>query len=188
MISVDKQISRYFKGFFNGVKAALPEKATVVAYKLVTEFNLYMDAMARSNHARFHHVYEWNMVGEEAGRLFSLQVSPMPNGAVISYSLLPSVMPNENGVVFVNKAIVMESGEQVSFTTDKPVPIGDDQFRVGEFTFIPGGMDTNGAFRETFITYFMTVPQIQMQQKNITINQSGNSEMAGYHDARRLLQ
>jgi hypothetical protein len=186
MISLDLQLNRYFNGFFKGVQAMLPEKAQTTALQLIAEFNAYMDALARSNPSMYHHVYEWNMVGEPAGRLFQLRVFPKPNGAIITYELLQSVIPNNNGVVFANKATIMESGADVTFTTEKPVPIADDTFRVGEFTFIPGGPDTNDAFRQAFIGYFASRPM--PRNKDITISASGNSESAGYRDARRLLQ
>jgi hypothetical protein len=187
VITLDKQLKRYFGGFWNGVKDGIQENTLATALRMTVEFGAYVDAMARIDHARLHHVYEWGMVGKESGRLFELKVIPKPSGgAIITYQFNESVVPNDNGVVFANKATVMESGESVTFETNKPVPIAEDTFRVGEFTFIPGGVDTNGAFLDTFVSYFST--RRMPIGRNIVINASGTTSGAGYRDARRMFE
>jgi hypothetical protein len=185
MKPLHRQISEYFGGFFEGVQDHMPEKLQLIGLRFMVEFSAYIDAAARSNPSQFHHVYEWGMVGEEAGRLFEMQMYPTGNSLVITYVFLPSVVPNENGVVFTEKATIMEEGRPVTFETDKAVPIGDGEFRTGSFTFIPGGEDVNGAFRKAFISYFTARPQIE--QKNVTIRPSGISRISGYNDARRII-
>jgi hypothetical protein len=185
MKPLNKQISEYFDGFFKGVQDIMPEKLELIGLRFMVEFSAYIDAMARSNPEQFHHVYEWGMVGDEAGRLFDMKMYPSGSYLVITYEFLPSVVPNENGYVFTNKATVMESGESVTFETDRAVPIGEEEFRTGRFTFVPGGEDVNGAFKKAFISYFSARPEIE--QKNVTIRPSGITRISGYNDARRLL-
>lgn len=172
----------YFKGFFDTV---LSNKALMtIAAKLILEFNQYVDMLASSNPHRFHHVYEWNRVGDASSRLFQLSAVPTTNGIIISYDFNQSVTPNDNGQFFPDKATVMESGQQVSFETNQPVPV-QDSFRVGVFTFVPGGMDTNGAFQDTFMTYFIA-RKLTLERTIDAVQSSTLSRATGIKDGMRV--
>jgi hypothetical protein len=108
----------------------------------------------------------------------------MNKGGMITYNFLPSITPNDNGVIFANKAEVMENGDEVSFTTNTPVPLPDGEFRVGQFTFNPGGIETIGAFRETFILYFARA--IDVNGPNLKINASPLTYNQGMRDGDRI--
>lgn len=161
MSHVGRNLGQYFSGFFEGIRTALPTAAYTKGLVLAEEFNQYVDSFASASPHVLHHVYEWGQCGVADARLFRLQVTPDgATGAWITYELLESQTPNPNGDMFPMKAEVMESGEMVTFTTDKPVPMELDDgliFRVGQFTFKPGGKDTTGAFRDIFIDYFRNI-------------------------------
>ena len=153
---------------------------------MIVEFGLYVDSYASSNPHVLHHVYEWGAVGDQQARLFDLKAVPAGNGVVITYEFLPSVVPNENGVVFTNKAQVMESGDTVTFETNKPVPINDGEtFRVGQFTFKPGGEGTTGAFREVFMLYF-AAKRIDGINDNLKMKPSVLTRAGGERDGKRI--
>jgi hypothetical protein len=174
----------YFNGFFRGIQQSEREQEMKSAFILVEEFNLYVDALARANPHKFHHVYEWNSVGDSGARLFSLRVLPAGNSALIQYEFLPSVTPNDNGHVFTNKAEMMESGDMVTFETDKNVPIGDEEFRTGSFTFKPGGVHTTGSFGRTFAEFFIARRNIMINTRGGTVKPSQFSDSGGYRDGR----
>lgn len=181
-----KSLTSYFDGFFDAVREMLPIAEYQLATKMAMEFGQYMDMTSAASPHNFHHVYEWGMVGQQDGRLFELTVTPNGRSATISYNFKPSIVPNENGVVFVDKAEVMESGDTVTFETDKPVPINDgESFRVGQFTFVPGGNGTSGAFREAFVLYFSS-KTVAARISNIKITPSQLTRSGGERDARRL--
>lgn len=167
----DGDLTAYFNEFFSEIQQVEQEEEYKTALKLVVEFGEYIDQMARSNPHMLHHVYEWNMVGVREGRLFDLRITPTNMGSTITYEFLKSVMPNDNGVVFADKAQVMEDGNPVSFETDTPVPLYDGtMFRVGRFTFVPGGQDVGGSFALMFRTFFTNRQNIRISDRNIPIS------------------
>lgn len=180
------KIEQYFDGFFDSIERNELPAEMATAARMIAEFGMYVDSYAAANPHRLHHVYEWGMVGEQQGRLFELTAVPTGNSVVITYELLPSVVPNENGVIFTDKATVMESGETVTFETDKPVPINDGEtFRVGQFTFVPGGPATNGAFRETFMLYFAS-RRIEISTRSLKMKPSALTRAGGERDGKRI--
>jgi hypothetical protein len=179
-----RDLEQYFDGFLDYFEHSDFSQEMKYAWQLIAQFGEFVHAYARSNPHILHHVYEWGMVGIPEGRLFELSAVPYGSGVAITYEFLESHVPNENGVVFSQKAEVMESGQQVSFETDKPVPIGDS-FRVGQFTFIPGGTSTNGAFRELFVNYFITKTQIVVGGGG-RMHPTQMTRVGGESDARRI--
>lgn len=174
------KISTFFDGFFDALKAEEPAAEFKTAAQLILEFGQYVDAMAAANPHRFHHVYEWNQVGQEDARLFELKAIPSGSSVVITYEFKKSLTPNDNGVVFADKATVMESGQSVTTSPRGPVPINDgEMFRVGPFTFTPGGNDTNNAFRDTFMLYFASRSNLSTRG-NKKINKGTMSYSDGY--------
>ena len=104
------------------------------AYPVLKEgLGEYIDARALTNHKELHHVYEWGMVGDPAGRLWNIRkIKTGPDSFKIEYYFLVSkrTVPIDpilktrgtsgafvsKSTVFKNKAIVMESGEPVVIT------------------------------------------------------------------------
>lgn len=177
-------LRQYFDGFFDVMGKIDTVGEIEAAERWVGEFYLYMDSLAASNPHRFHHVYEWYQVGNQMARLFELNVKPSGMGTVISYDFKESVTPNSNGQFFPNKASVMESGQMVTFTTERAVPI-DDEFRTGRFTFKPGGDQTTGAFGEAFITFFGGKVLVKSSPLK-TITPTSYSKQGGIADGVRL--
>lgn len=78
LIAVESDMSEAYvaTGFIQGVAGAITTDKHINAVMdvLFTEMNMefleYMDAYAASAPDRFHHVYEWDMVGVPSGRLF----------------------------------------------------------------------------------------------------------------------
>ncbi len=133
---------------------------------------------ARSIKKSFHHVYEWNQVGTESGRLFRIIKKQESGGnASVYYKFNNSKKkapiskilstPGENGKsvtrsgIFKRKAEVMESGSQVSFITSRYIAFSP---KSGGIVFVPpgrtitiknpGGEGTSGTFEKHFKTWW----------------------------------
>ncbi len=176
------KLANYVEGFVTGVKEANAYTPYEIALYQITEFGKFVDTMASMNPHRLHHVYEWNQVGDSESRLFQLTARPILTKVVVTYEFLPSVTPNNNGQVFWDKAQVMESGNMVTNNPSTAVLLRDGNWRVGPFTFNPGGDSTTNAFRETFIDYFST--RIIVGPRSI--KSSPLTRAGGYNDARRI--
>ena len=89
---------------------------SVIFKQIQKDFGEYVDSQARMKPQSLHHVYEWNNVGVESARLFSLK--KIGNEGLtfrIAYDFKPSksAVPTNYGKarhVFANKALVMEDG------------------------------------------------------------------------------
>lgn len=118
-------------------------------------FEAYLDAVARIDPYRYHHIYEFGMTGNKSGRLFR---STIKNGS-ISYSFTDSKVPNENGQVFVKKAFVMESGQPLQITPKNSEFLafeidGEQIFARSTYVQNPGGPYVAGSFKAIFEEYF----------------------------------
>ena len=118
-------------------------------------FEAYLDAVARIDPYRYHHIYEFGMTGNKSGRLFR---STIKNGS-ISYSFTDSKVPNENGQIFVKKAFVMESGQPLQITPKNSEFLafeidGEQIFARSTYVQNPGGPYVAGSFRAIFEEYF----------------------------------
>lgn len=136
---------------------------------------------ARSMHSSLHHVYEWNQVGKENGRLFRIiKTNQLPGSMIVSYKFnnskkvvpipqeLKTIGPTGKSIkkskVFKKKAEVMESGKPVSFITKKTIIFSDR----GALKFVPknklieisnpGGKDSSGGFSRHFLAWWATRP------------------------------
>lgn len=118
-------------------------------------FEAYVDHAARIDSYRYHHIYEFNSAGNKNSRLFR---STVKDGK-ISYSLIDSSKPNQNGQVFVKKAFIMEAGEPILIkpTNSKTLAYEID----GEMVFSKssriqesGGPFVAGAFQSIFDEFF----------------------------------
>lgn len=177
------KLANYFEGFTTGVNEANSYTPYEIAMYQINAFGEFVDAIARANPHRLHHVYEWDQCGDSGSRLFELSASPAMSRVVVTYEFLPSVSPNRNGQVFWDKAQVMESGMSVISDPSTAVLLRDGNWRVGPFMISnPGGDDTTNAFRETFVQYFST--RIIVGPKSIKA--SSMTQSGGYNDARRI--
>lgn len=130
-----------------------------------------VDREAVKNPKAFHHVYEWGRLGSPDGRLFILERRGILGGNLdIETSFLPSKVPSQSNRsgrgqrninasnIFRYKAAVMESGQQVSFTTSQVTPIGGEGF-VAPGTRInilnPGGIQTKNSFGKFMVSWYV---------------------------------
>ncbi len=110
-----KNIVSYSRGFTNGVKVAQPNFNRELSIFIKEALNKYIDAKARANPESLHHVYEWDMVGSSAGRLFEFTTTYTQNFITFTGRLLPSSRPSNNSTEpFRDKAEIMEN--QISIT------------------------------------------------------------------------
>ena len=118
--------------WYAGVDPAAMRKYNDKIFNNVNKnFNKYMDQRARALPTKYHHVYEWNMIGRPGGRLWKLRKRNSGNASMeIRYDFLTSKVrapihpllakagPTGKRVtkstIFKNKAYVMEEGIPVT--------------------------------------------------------------------------
>lgn len=136
-------------------------------------FGLWLDNRARREPEKYHHLYEWDKVGDKNARLFECEISNSEE-PVINFYLKESSSQNENGYIFYNKASVMESGESVviepinseilAFEID-----GDTIFTPNEVTVeSPGGDATTGAFSNALNEFMMEEAERSLESLGFT--------------------
>jgi hypothetical protein len=187
-------IGKFFNDFFETVEDGLQDVEMARALQFIEDFNAYADSFARANPHVLHHVYEWNMAGDESARLFKLNAIPMDGIVTITWEFLPSVTENNNqkyshvaNHVFRDKASVMESGNTVEFSTEKMVPTWyATVWRSGTFTFNPGGPATDGAFGEVFENYF-AASKARSRIDNIRFTATHLAKNAGVATGRKFI-
>lgn len=139
------------------------------------DFDVFMTGMSQTQPSRFHHVYEWNQIGNPAMALWETYQRGQGRNREISFQWLPSVTevplpdvpegPNgeqfEGGHIFHWKAPVMEYGQAVTIARRNsnalafPNPMGDPEqpiiFTKGPVIIRnPGGDAVTGSFTATF--------------------------------------
>ena len=129
------------------------------AFIVKNYFNEYMDSRAKGSPSQYHHVYEFDQVGQSSARLFSPTVLDTPGGAVLKYTFKSAKMPNREGYPFPNKAEVMENGETIIVTPKKSryltYQLSDGKFVRSTRSVItdPGGPGVAGSFEKTFYQF-----------------------------------
>ena len=132
------------------------------------EFGLFLDAQARSKPKQFHHVYEWNLIGSEAARLFKLnKLTSEGLQLSLSYSFLPSKSKvptkGKRSFIFANKASIMENANAVLIS-----PVNAErlvfQAKAGYTVFMPkgksvtvknpGGLAVKYSFKNAYQRFF----------------------------------
>ena len=144
------------------------------AIKFVKDTN----RLSRSLKKSFHHIYEWNGVGQESSRLFRVIKKQETGGSASIYYRFNNSkkkspiaealkIPGTSGKVvstsgvFKRKAEVMESGESVNFTTSRYIAFSP---KGGGIVFVPpgksisirnpGGKAVPGSFEKHFRTWW----------------------------------
>lgn len=169
----------------------------------VVQFLKNTDLKASSRGRKsLHHVYEWNEVGEQSGRLFRIiKTNEAPGAMSIYYKFnnskkvvpIPKALktPGPTGKsvkkskIFKRKAEVMEEGRSVSFQTKKTIVF----LQKRNLVFVPknkvinilnpGGKQTTNAFSKHFISWWSTKP-------NSIITKSGMFESLEKNVSRAL--
>ena len=183
-------------------KAILEELANAVFTLTGKAFKKAMDLEAKANPKKYHHIYEWNKVGNSMSRLFFLYKQSSADGKLIirpgfkqSKTKVPVdpvlLAPGKTGKVvaarhvFRDKASIMESGKPIIYRTTKNIPIPQNgQLRfVAAGTIIknyhPGGKEVKGSF-EKFYNYWFS------NKVNSVIESSGMLDKIDVEVARIL--
>lgn len=156
-----KNIIGYAEGFLVGAKSAEPKLLKNLGVSVKEILEEYIDAIARMDPEQLHHVYEWYQVGSPDARLFNIDYTVNGTGLSVSstFSQSRSVKAGSK-VPFYDKAAMMESGVSVTikpressvlaFTVD-----GQQVFTPNTVTVNnPGGRAVQGAFKNTFESFF----------------------------------
>lgn len=172
---------------------------------------------ARSMKSYLHHVYDWNELGKESGRLFRIiKTNQVPGSMSIYYRFnnsnnkvpVPNQLKNpgktgksvKKSFIFKKKAEVMESGKQVSFITNNTIVFLKNK----EIKFIPknklirianpGGKDTENGFLKHFISWWSTKPEQIVEKSGMfpriekNVANSLNVKFAGNKEARSAIR
>ncbi|QIN94023.1 hypothetical protein PP459_gp211 [Streptomyces phage Wakanda] len=142
------------------------------------EFTDHMSVIAPSQSSRFHHVYEWGMVGNPLGKLWTDRLVGGGNNRIATFQWRASkkVVPVREdfqavGVkqihVFVWKAPVMESGvsleiapkrgKVLAYFTGPTTPEGKYEMAITSNPIRvenPGGVATTGAFTREYVSWW----------------------------------
>jgi hypothetical protein len=160
-------------------KVVLEELANAVFTLSSQSFVKAMNIEAKGNPKTYHHIYEWNKIGLNSGRLFFLYKESSVGGKLIikpgfiksktKVPVSPELLaPGRTGKsvasrhVFRDKASIMESGKPVIFRASKPTPIpsGGKLSFVAAGTIIrnynPGGKKVKGSFEKFYNNWFNT--------------------------------
>jgi hypothetical protein len=126
-------------------------------------FDEYMDARSKQNSQSYHHVYEFDSVGDRSSRLFKADINSTPDGsATITYSFTSAKRPNREGYPFPNKAEVMEAGNPITITPKKSEYL---QFMLEDGKFVkskqvvvnnPGGPGVANSFTTTLNRFMVS--------------------------------
>lgn len=156
-----KNVIEYSEGFFNGIDMKRVDFNNELADFTSEALKKYIDAQARMNPLKLHHVYEWGKAGNASSRLF--EFSTRVSGRTISIvgNFLPSKSISETShEAFVDKATVMENSIQVVIEPkNSDVLVFENK---GDVVFTknaiyidhPGGDEVAGSFGETVDSFF----------------------------------
>ena len=126
---------------------------------LAAYFGAYVDNVARSNHAKYHHLYEPGYSGQQQYRLFEAWIT-QGSKPELTYNFTPSSEPGDSGYVFRNRAYVMENQipMRISAKNKKFLRFeykGKFYSKKQVYVAHPGGKEAGGSFAELFYL-FMT--------------------------------
>jgi hypothetical protein len=181
------------------------------------DFVKFTHMRARSFRKMLHHVYEWDMVGNESGRLYRIIKANQSAGSISVYytfnnskKVVPISSelktPGKSGksvrksTIFKRKADVMESGKPVSFITRKTIVFSDR----GRLVFVPknkkisilnpGGKETKSGFSQHFFSWWSMKPEYVADKSGIfsslekSISKSLSVKGAGRAAARNAIR
>jgi hypothetical protein len=171
-------------------KSVLTELSNAVFTMTGKAFIKAMNLEAKANPKKFHHIYEWNKVGTQSGRLFFIYKEHSSGGLLIvkpgfikSRTIVPVApelsTPGKTGrsvaarYVFRDKATIMETGKPIIYRASKNLPIADN----GQVRFIaagtviknynPGGKEVKGSFEKFFHEWYATKVEMVISKSGI---------------------
>jgi hypothetical protein len=151
----------YSIGYIEGIEKNKNAFYIELAKCTLDTLNKYIDSQSRVNPDKLHHVYEWNMIGEERGRLFKFNTTIGKNNITFNGNFLPSKTVSSNSnEPFINKAYVMENAITVEISPkNSDVLVFENN---GETVFTrntiyvehPGGQHVENGFGDTIDNFF----------------------------------
>ena len=156
-----KNTVNYSDGYLRGIQETKSTFYKELAECVVDTLNDYVDSQARIDPEKLHHVYEWNMLGKESGRLFEFKSIPLKNGIRIDGKFLKSttISPNSNEP-FADKAYVMENAITVEISPKNSDVLvfesGDQTVFTANTIYVehPGGPHVENGFGDTINNFF----------------------------------
>jgi hypothetical protein len=154
-------IVKYSTGFLEGAQLGKKVFLDNMGSRVIEALNRYVDAMARSDSAALHHVYEWYQTGSPAARLFDLTYTVSNVGLSIksSFTQSRSIAKNSN-TPFYDKARIMELGIPVTIRPKKASALvfqdaGETVFTKKPITIHnPGGTEAQYSYGMVFDSFF----------------------------------
>ena len=159
-------IVSYSEGFTRGVHAEQINFNRDLGFFIQEALGKFIDSKARANPQSLHHVYEWGMVGNHAGRLFDFSMTYTKSFVTFTARFLPSAKPSETSQEpFREKARIMEDGITITISpeiADFLVFQEDGETIFTSETVVienPGGPAVAGSFEKSvkeFFTSYLT--------------------------------
>lgn len=169
---------KYSNGFLDGVDAGQIIFMNRLGQFVADALGQYIDAQARANPEKLHHVYEWSATGSMSARLFDFDVSASKEFINISGKFLPSRSIAENSSEpFVDKAYIMENQISVTISPKNSEVLvfesdGETVFTVNDIYIAnPGGDGVANGFGSTvdfFFSNFFTNALLRPFMKKIS--------------------
>lgn len=151
----------YSKGYLEGIEQNKTQFYKELASCTLDTLNKYIDSQSRMHPEILHHVYEWNMVGQENGRLFEFSSTLNNKSIRIDGKFLPSKSISDTSTEpFTNKAYIMENAIAIEISPrNSNVLVFEDS---GETVFSantiyvehPGGSHVENGFGDTVNNFF----------------------------------
>lgn len=158
---VMKNAIRYSDGFVDGIEIDKRQFMMELGEFVSQILHKYVDAQAKANPQRLHHVYEWGKVGSPSSRLFF--VEPIAGPQVIRFDVffLASDSTSKTATEpFIYKAETMEKGMSITvvpkfsdylvFDIDNHTVFTKNEITINN----PGGPAVKGSFKETIDEFF----------------------------------
>ncbi len=154
-------VVKYAEGFLEGAQVGKPQLLNKMGRTIKEVLKEFIDAQARVDPQRLHHVYEWYQSGQATARLFDIDYAVTGAGLTFSSTFSQSKsLARGSTVPFYDKAYIMENGIPVTIKpkTAKALAFtdgGEDIFVKGEIEIQnPGGSEVAGSFQEVMNIFF----------------------------------
>ena len=161
-----KNSVEYSNGFLEGIQLSRLQFNRILGGYTAEALGEYIDSKARMNTRSFHHVYEWNEVGNSSARLFKIKIKTSATQIVFSSSFIESKSTSATSKEpFYQKAEIMESGISVTVAPKNSDFLvfdyeGETVFTRKSITISnPGGDEVAGSFAgvlDEFFNYYFT--------------------------------
>ena len=156
-----KNTVEYSTGYLFGIEETKKNFYEELADCTIDTLNKYIDSQAKVDPEKLHHVYEWNMLGNQQGRLFEFTSSLNKNGIRIDGKFLESKTISDNATEpFPNKAYVMENAITVEISPKNSDVLvfesGDQTVFTTNTIYVehPGGPHVENGFGDTINNFF----------------------------------